>query len=353
MYRRRRRTRDIPFGLDSFLDLIANVVGVIIRLILVAWVGAKSYDMIRHLAPRESAAEKPPAIESENPLAAQLAEARRELDETRRRAMDLLPRLEEHTAQRAQLEAQLAELAVHQQALETRQKGLALEQGETVRSRQALERVLADLSKRRRTLEADVALLAKLPPVKKELRYRTPVSRPVFSDELHFECRDGRVAFVDVAAFLNDIRRGLEEKEKLLRSQWKVEDVTAPVGPFRLRYTMERERGTLDVLGNGLQPDAAGMFRYGVTRWVVEPLAPVRGETAEAALQPRSEFRQIIDTIDARTTVVTLWVYPNSFALFRRLRDYLHERQIEVAGRPLPDHIPIASSRSGTASRGQ
>src|SRR5437773_1661980 len=43
MYRRHRPTRDIVFSFDSFLDMVANVVGVIIRLILVVWVGARSY----------------------------------------------------------------------------------------------------------------------------------------------------------------------------------------------------------------------------------------------------------------------------------------------------------------------
>src|SRR5208282_5149883 len=43
MIRRRRRVREIPFSFDSFLDVVANVVGIIIRLILVTWAGARSY----------------------------------------------------------------------------------------------------------------------------------------------------------------------------------------------------------------------------------------------------------------------------------------------------------------------
>src|SRR5579871_5172264 len=46
MIRRRRKTREIEFSFDSFLDLVANVVGIILRLILVAWVGARSYKAI-------------------------------------------------------------------------------------------------------------------------------------------------------------------------------------------------------------------------------------------------------------------------------------------------------------------
>jgi hypothetical protein len=51
--------------------------------------------------------------------------------------------------------------------------------------------------------------------------------------------------------------------------------------------------------------------------------------------------------------VVTFWVYPDSFGLFRQLRDYLYERDLVVAGRPLPPAMPIMISRHGTVSRGQ
>src|ERR1700730_411379 len=49
MIRRRRRVREIPFSFDSFLDVVANVVGIIIRLILVVWVGARSYSSVQQI----------------------------------------------------------------------------------------------------------------------------------------------------------------------------------------------------------------------------------------------------------------------------------------------------------------
>jgi len=35
------------------------------------------------------------------------------------------------------------------------------------------------------------------------------------------------------------------------------------------------------------------------------------------------------------------------------MRDYLYEHELEVAGRPLPEGMPIACSKFGTVSRGQ
>jgi hypothetical protein len=60
-----------------------------------------------------------------------------------------------------------------------------------------------------------------------------------------------------------------------------------------------------------------------------------------------------VDGLSPAQAVVTLWVYPDSFDAYRRLRDYLQDHEITVAGRPLPDGVPIASSRRGTVSRGQ
>ena len=104
---------------------------------------------------------------------------------------------------------------------------------------------------------------------------------------------------------------------------------------------------------DGHAPVSSTSFSYGVSEWVLEPIASLRGETAQQALAPGSEFRQIIEGQQLSNTVVTFWVYPDSFPLLRQLRDYLYERGAEVAARPLPPGQPIAASRNGTASRGQ
>jgi hypothetical protein len=161
------------------------------------------------------------------------------------------------------------------------------------------------------------------------------------------------VTFLDVPTLLAEVRRGMEEKAKELRSRWEVTDVAGPVGAFQLRYTVERERGLLDGPLGGSGPDAEGGFRYGLSRWTAEPVADPRGDTEAEALASGSEFRRTADVLDPRQTTVTFWVYPDSFALYRRLRDYLYDRDVVVAGRPLPDGVPIGSSRHGSASRGQ
>jgi hypothetical protein len=126
------------------------------------------------------------------------------------------------------------------------------------------------------------------------------------------------------------------EKRRLLRDTGRLRDVTAASGPFRLRYVLE-----------------VGPSGSGECSWEVEPVATQRGESAEAALAAGSDFRRVIDSLEPQQTAVTFCVYPDSFPLYRRLRDYLHERDIVVAGRVFPEGAAIAASRNGTASRGQ
>jgi hypothetical protein len=114
-----------------------------------------------------------------------------------------------------------------------------------------------------------------------------------------------------------------------------------------LRYVFERERGTMETT------PTEGAFRYALAGWEVVPINTERGETSEQARGNGSAFRRIVDVLDPTETAVTFWVYPDSFAIYRELRDYLHDREIVVAGRPLPDGVPIASSRHGTKSQGQ
>lgn len=355
MIRRRRRPREIPFSFDSFLDVVANVVGIIIRLILVAWVGARSYSSVQEILKQKHspAAASLPASFPADPLELELALNRQHLAEAQTRLLAQLRQLQEVKSSHESAQVQLKSLMIRKQEIERQQASLDQNLVSRNANQQAQALTLSEIQQRRQRLMEEVQAMEKLPPLSKTLHYRTPVSRPVFTEELMFECRGGRVAFIDIAGLLADIKSGIEAKAKALQTQWEVSDMTHPIGPFRLRYTMERQRGAMDALTSGSTPAGESGFRYGLSEWQVEAIASFRGETAPEALAIRSQFRQIVDVLDPQQTVVTFWVYPESFALFRQLRDYLYDHDLEVAGRPLPDGVPIMSSRHGTVSRGQ
>jgi hypothetical protein len=202
-------------------------------------------------------------------------------------------------------------------------------------------------------LRKEIAALEKQPVQQNVLRYQTPVARTFQSEELHFECKSGRVSFIDVDSMVREIKQGLRAKGEQLKNTWELADLTTPAGAFRLRYVVARERGLIDGFISPSVPDDRGSFSFGVSGWEVVPVREPRGEEVEAALAPESEFRRIIDHLDPMQTAVTFWVYPDSFPLYRQVRDYCLRHDLLVAGRPLPEGVPIASSRSGSASRGQ
>jgi hypothetical protein len=356
MIRRRRRVREIPFSFDSFLDVVANVVGIIIRLILVVWVGARSYsslhlNAVKSASPRTASAEE--TSELEDPLRNELSARHSELEQLRASLLKQLGELDQFRSKNRAAERELVVLAEQQGIVREEHKAAdqaAVDQEGAARS-MALS--AAELRDRQHKLAREIHDLSGSPPPSRVLRYRTPVSRPVRSDEFFFECRRGRVAFIDVPALLAEARQDLESKGELLRTRWSVSEVTGPIGGYRLRYTVARERGLSDSLTSVGEPEPSANFRYSLSEWVVEPVAADHGETLAAALTERSEFRQVTDRLDPQLAVVTFWVYPDSFAVFRSLRDYLYERDLVVAGRPLPEGVPITCSRNGTLSQGQ
>ncbi len=355
MIRRRRRPREIPFSFDSFLDIVANVVGIIIRLILVVWVGARSYSSLQIIAKANPSVSEV-AVESQEPAdprQQELAGHRRELAEAQERLLAQLRKQQQFEEVQTRTEGELGALVAHRQKLEEEQAALGRARLEGENAYKVVALTSAQLRQRTLSLAQEIHALEQLPSPKQTLRYRTPISRPVQSEELLFECKKGRVTFIDIGGLLREVRQDIEEKGKQLRTRWQVSEVAGPVGVFRLHYTLERERGLLDAIGDPAAPPEGNSFRYGLTAWQIEPVTPIRGEDITTALAGGSEFRQIVDRLDAQQTAVTFWVYPDSFDLFRKLRDYLYERDVMVAGRPLPDGVPIASSRRGSVSRGQ
>jgi hypothetical protein len=352
MFRRRRPNREIAFSFDSFLDVVANVVGIILRLILVAWVGARSYKAFVPVpVPAEVAEEREVAPQLNDPLTPEVARQRAELARAQALLLDQLRRLDQEDTEVTATKKDLEALQKRKDELDHYRTSLVTVGKSKDAAAHQTALTMEELHLRSRKVIEEIEALRKEPPPRQTLHYRTPVSAPVQSEEWMFECRQGRVTLVDIGTLLEEALRKARAQVDQLRDRWEYTDVTAPAGAFRLRFTVERERGLVGELGGAPAPHSS--FRASMSSWDVEPVTPARGEAVEAALAPGSEFRRVIDHLDSRQATVTLWVYPDSFPLYRRLRDYLHEHDLVVAGRPLPEGSFIAASRHGSASRGQ
>jgi hypothetical protein len=353
MFRRHRPQRETAFSFDSFLDLVTNVVGIIIKLILVVWVTARSYTVVPELFHRSKPSETPPATAVTDLLQEELDRQRAELAEAQKELLEQLRQIDLTKENDQEIEKELAAVSAQKAALEKAEGDLQRTAAAQGKAGQQVALSVADIQQRREKINAEIKALQQLPPLRKVLRYRAPVSRDLHAEQLHFECARGHVTFVDMALMQDEIQRHLRDKSDQLKSQWEIEEVTPTIGAFRMHYVVERMRDVRDALVPTTTPTGHDHFGYGVSRAIIEPVALIRGETLEQAMAANSEFRHECDGLSPALGAVTFWVYPDSFALYRQLRDYLADRDITVAGRPLPEGVPMMVSTRGSLSRGQ
>ncbi len=366
MYKRRRQPPKAElFSFDSFLDIVANVVGIILRLILVAWAGARTYKgealeipfvtPVGQVAP--VAAGQPPS----DPFIDRIRQEESKLVQARSLLTRRLEELTDTRQQREALEKTAAQRQAEMEKLEREKMALAAvnvpeapaDPVEPLPEPFKPSNDLADLTGRISKARDQIEFLGKTAKPGQVHRWRTPISQTVQSEEIIFEIRENRIAAIDIGSMLDEAQESLRKAGDVLRDQWVMEGTTAPVGSFRLRYTIERERPP-GFLGEAPKPDDRASFRYGLTGWEVLPQDAKRGETLDVALKEGSSFRRIVDNLDPQVSAVTFCIYPDSFPAYRQVRDMLHGRDLVVAGRPLPAEAPIAmSTKKGTVSRGQ
>ncbi|MAG92221.1 MAG: hypothetical protein CMJ48_00505 [Planctomycetaceae bacterium] len=410
---RHRSTGEAEFGSDSFLDIVANIVGILIILIVIAGLRVSNAPVNVAAVPIEPEPSEPVVTEKSSglseipPLVADVptsdpihppAETSRipslpvpEIPRPRfvervetpapdpvvvpepviieepavleppeppralvARSQELLGELESTRrtiAARAQAQIELDRRAA---SVEAKQAGISREMRDTNLDSAATRKRTADLSQgidRKKAemlnLEARLQTIeAQARPVR-ALKHRvTPISRTVQGRELHFRIKGGRIAAVPIEPLIERLKVQIQRQGHRLTRADKYEEMVGPVDGFSMAYTVRRAI----VAGPGqFSPSYARIF---VSRWEIKPEDDLLTETVETALSPHSTFIKVLQTAGSGATL-TFWVYPDSFAAYRRLQSAAHNVGYEVAARPLPFGVPIAGSPSGTKSAGQ
>jgi hypothetical protein len=204
------------------------------------------------------------------------------------------------------------------------------------------------LKAERDRLKEEVAALRHAPrPKAKSLVDRNPVAKPSGGDEYHFEIRHNRVTFIDLERLLNLVKSDAQLRVRLAENSRSIESHVGPVGSFSMDYVLRRSPMGVDEL-----IERRG-FSFDLRGWELIPEYEGRGEPYETTRQSFSEFARTINRLNNERATITMWVYPDGFALYRKLRDDLHARGFLVAARPLPEGMPIKGSPSGSLSAGQ
>ncbi|MGE0610339.1 MAG: hypothetical protein AB7O62_24840 [Pirellulales bacterium] len=323
---------DSAFGGDSFMDIVANVVGILIILVICVGVRAK-------LAPASVPVDERDVAEIAA-IGDQVHDLETDAARTRARMATLASGAASRLSEQSRLHQLLAdkrdeleELGAHALAAEDQRTALQKEYSIASAYLERLNRELAEAQK---------------PKGKTTLieSYPTPISRTVDGDEAHFQLLEGRITYVPLEDLLSKLRSSAVNQIWRLKDQSETTDTIGPIGGFRMRYTMER----VELHGNGRT--SGGTFAQ-LSEWTLVPVQGKMGEPVEQALGERSNFRRALAGIDPRLTSITIWTYPDSFAEFRVIKKELFRLGYATAGRPLPEGHPIGGSPQGSKSSAQ
>jgi hypothetical protein len=332
-------------GQDSFLDIVANIVGILILLVMVMGLRA-SHSVETEEASAVPAAAAPPVSEEQLDAAVQAAVSKgADVRELVRRAVQV----HEETSLRHEERGYLATfVAAVRDDLERRRAELSDQDRQDFDVRRRLadaQQTLDDLARQKislvsQTPEADVTEIQCLP---------TPLAQTVSGNEVHLRLAHGHVAVIPLNELREEFQSQAQREAWRLRDQDDVVSTVGPIGGFRLRYRLARGRVTVRQQP-GFEQQAT------VVRFVVWELLPVSaelGEPTDQALLPNSDLRQTLRKFSPESTTVTIWTYPGSFDDFRKLKQALFEWGYAAAGRPLPEGVLIGGSPYGTKSAAQ
>lgn len=336
--RSKRKVEEEGFGTDSFLDVVSNIVGILIILVMVVGVRAKDVIVDDKQAtaevgePDEVVAARKHALSMTND-ALQLAGQVDQLRGTR------LQRMQERD-QLALLTAALKQqVAAERQSLDAEaQQQLELQQAlsEAVEEQQRLQsRIARAESVTEQTIEIET--------------YATAISHSVDGSELHFQLKNGRVTPIPFEELIKAVKDVWQDQIWKLRSQDSVTEVAGPIKGFRARYTIVRAEVSLEAQLAGAP---AGQV-YQVDQWQLLPNSSDMGEDLERALEDSSAFHAALHGHSPRRTTITLWTYPEAFSDYQTLKKHLHDLGYTTAGRPLTAGQLIGASPRGTKSSAQ
>ncbi|MBW3596443.1 MAG: coiled-coil domain-containing protein 30 [Planctomycetes bacterium] len=335
----RTRDDDAP-GADAFLDVVANLVGILIILVMVIGVGAKD-EMVQSQEELDAASTSAADIDVEGfRLAAKDAEAH--ILDIDGKIKQVSAEMERRTRERNQLQAMT--LAARAKLDEFKSQLGARRRQEFERNRQLAlaQQTLAELQQRRQSLEEAA------PPVGVIEHLPTPMAATVLGREEHFRLLDGRLTYIPWETLTERLKEEAPQKAWKLKEAPSITETLGPEGGFLMRYTL--------VTKQYITPMKVGAaVRQGIEleRFVLAPVAENLGEPLEQALSPGSQFLARLSQLDPQRTTLTVWVYPNSFDHFRTLKQELFRRGFLTAARPLPEDMPIGGSPEGTRSAAQ
>lgn len=331
-----RRTRspqaEAP-GQDSFLDVVANLVGILIILVMVVAAHAKSVILADDAPEADGGAatvDVASAVAAAQRVEAGIAELQQQIG---RQQFEIAYR----NAERDQI--QKVVLLAEQQLAERRTQ-MSQEQ----RARLDLEQQIMAASHQLGSVQMALETSVKPPPTAIP-HLPTPMAKTVFSAETHFRLLGGRLAYVPFNEMIERLQAEAPGKVHRLKNAPRIEETLPIVQGFGGRYILRRTDVEVATKFGPVRQSPVELEKI----WLVDA-EPNLGEPLAQALASGSQFRARLSGLDRERNVITVWVYPDSFDEFRALKRELFKAGFLAAARPLPMGHPVGGSPDGSRS---
>ncbi len=333
----RAREEELGHGDDSFLDIVANLVGVMIILIVVMGV--------RSQAAAKQTIESGIAEKIEAKMDAPKAKMQNLKQDLSKQADQLTSYALEVNARRQERDALLNQVNAIQMAIEeelSKQSESERESLETQQEISKLERELADLLQQQgdsTNPKPETIVLQHLP---------TPMAKTVFNKEVHLMLRQGKVTVIPWDRLVDSLKKQVELSVRRNSRKEVIDEQLGPIAGFMMEYRLVAKRG---MVTNGTTTGMGQMVA--LDRFELEPTSEAMAESVEDTLSDSGRLKLELAGRNPKETVTTVWVYPDSFAEFRVLKESLFSMGFMTAARPLPNGVRIGAAPSGSHSSAQ
>jgi hypothetical protein len=339
--RRDEDDADQMIGQDSFLDVVTNIVGILILLVMVVGMRASHAVETAVTTQRSSEVAQQNVTQDDVRQAVESAlDAERQVRELIHRVVDTRQETHLREMEREVLSTMVAEAEQH---IADRRERLDSQQRRDFGIRRQLAEAQLTLDELTRE---QVALLSQEPDVEEIECQPTPLAQVVTGKEVHVLLADDHVAVVPFDSLLEQMKVDIQENVWRLREQDQLERTVGPTRGFRLRYWFVKT----DVIARS---DAGTVVAGRVPQFSHCFFVPERtpaGEPAPESLRANSELRQYLQRLNPAATTVTIWTYPGNYDRLREIKRAIRELGFQIAVRPLPKGMPIGASRTGSES---
>jgi len=342
--RQKRRKIDTEVsnaGQDSFLDIVSNMVGILIILVVVAGLRAKQIPGMTHETEQKVAE-----------VSQKYEESQQAFSKIRDDCEELSGRFHLMQQQYQMREAEYERFLRYKAQLENAAKRYAETLDGDSQKTWGLQRELSEVQAALDELNRQKEWAANQKPDAVVLENRpTPISRNADEEkELQFRLINRRIAFVPFSMLIDRLKVAVAQRRNELLNKPRIEGTLGPIEEFRMEYSVVRRDLPMEMAN---EIGSRSMIMLEGCRMIPVGDDTKIGESISEALQSSSKFRTRLAGCRQNEYTITIWVYPDSFNEYQTIKDFLYKNGYRTAARPLEFGYPISASPMGTKSANQ